>query len=237
MAEPTPAPRPDEPAATPKSSGRFTLERLSSAFARLMGSPSGAKEKKPIAVAAEGEDSPADDDAPLPVTPRRIVEGLLFVGRAGGEPLTARELAAPIRDVSPEEIPGLVAELNEAYRRDASAMEIAAVDGGFRLQLRSDLAHVRQKMQGQSRAAKLTPSALEVLSIVAYRQPVTRDDVNQLRQSASQSILAQLVRRQLIRLDRPGRGEGSYVTTDRFNRLFGVASPTDLPRPEELQDN
>lgn len=226
---------PDSQTPTPQ---RFSLERLSSAFARLMGTPKSGGAKKPT-IAVESEDADLGDDAPLAVTPRMIVEGLLFVGREDGRTMTAAELAAPIRNVDAGEIPAIIAQLNDGYRHDASPYEIVPDVGGFRLQLRPDMAGVRERMRGQVRAARLTPSAIEVLSIVAYRQPVTSEQVNRTRGTRSQEILAQLVRRQLLRVDRSGEGRqnASYLTTDRFNRLFGVASPADLPRSEDLADS
>jgi segregation and condensation protein B len=106
------------------------------------------------------------------------------------------------------------------------------------MQLRGDMGDVRQRFRGEVRAAKLTPAALEVLSVVAYKQPVTAEDVNRLRGAQSYAILAQLVRRQLVRVERSTQAPRGtrYFTTDRFNRLFGVASPADLPQSQDLED-
>ena len=223
---------------TPDSTPRFSLERLSSAFARLMGSPPAGATRPQIAVDASAEDADLDDgEKPLAVTPRMIVEGLLFVGRRDGRPLTARELAAPIRDVEPADIEPLVVELNDLYRQEGAPYEIAAAEGGYRLQLREASGAIRQRMRGEDRPARLSPAAVEVLSVVAYRQPITSAAVNHVRHARSQPILAQLVRRQLLRVDRPGAAGGAvYRTTDRFNRLFGISSPAELPRSEDLDD-
>lgn len=223
----------------PPSAGRFSLERLSAAFARLMGAPAPTPTNAagpPIAVEADDETFAGGDDAP--VTPRMIVEGLLFVGDNGGRPLSSREIAAHMRNVEPAEVDALVAELNAVYRQDGAAYEVAAVDGGHRLQLREDLASVRERFRRQVRAARLTPAALEVLAVVAYRQPVAGDEINRLRGSQSYSILAQLVRRKLVSVQRSTDAPriSRYVTTERFNRLFGVASSADLPRSEDLDD-
>jgi len=230
---------PSGSAAKPQAATRFSLERLSSAFSRLMGATSLASRMaagKPQ-VAVEADDA-VGDDAALPVTPRMIVEGLLFVGAADGRPLASRELASHIRDVQPAEVDALVAQLNEGYRQDEAAYEIIGDSNGYRLQLRGDLGRMRDRLRGRTRAAKLTPAALEVLSVVAYRQGVTGEELNRLRGARSQAILAQLVRRQLVRVERPESGPRTprYRTTDRFNRLFGIASPADLPRSEDLDD-
>jgi segregation and condensation protein B len=235
-------PRPDQPASPPShEGGRFSLERLTSAFARLMGTTSTgaptASSHPQVAVESDDAQSPADDA--LPVTPRMIVEGMLFVGAEDGRPLASREMAAHIRDVSPAEVDVLVAELNDAYREVGSAYEIVAVGGGYAMHLRDDLEKVRARFSGRERAAKLTSAALEVLSIVAYRQGVTGEQVSSLRGSQSRAILAQLVRRQLVRVERPATAPRTacYHTTERFNRLFHVRSPADLPRNEDLEDS
>ena len=219
---------------------RFSLERLSSAFARLMGATSTAEKAavtKPQ-IAVEPDDAVDDDDA-LPVTPRMIVEGMLFVGGADGKSLTARAMASHMRNVSPEEVATLVDELNAAYRQDEAAYEIVIDAGAYRLQLRRDLGAMREQFRGQQRAATLTPAAIEVLSIVAYRQGVTTEELNKLRDSQSHAILAQLVRRQLVRVERGAEAPrvARYHTTERFNQLFGVSSAADLPRNEDLDDS
>jgi segregation and condensation protein B len=189
-------------------------------------------------VAVDPDDAIEDDNA-LPVTPRMIVEGMLFVGGADGRALASRELASQVRDLRADEVDGIVAQLNERYLQDETAYEICGDASGYRLQLREELGGVRGRLRGRARAAKLTPAAIEVLSVVAYRQGVTGEELNRLRGSQSHAIVAQLVRRQLVRVERPTtapRG-ARYHTTDRFNQLFGIKSPADLPRGEDLDDS
>jgi segregation and condensation protein B len=219
---------------------RFSLERLSSAFARLMGATpvaGRAATAKPQVTVASDDDIESDDA--LPVTPQMIVEGMLFVGGADARALTSREIASHIRDVDASEVDEIVAQLNERYRQDETAYEITGDAAGYRLQLRPELGRMRDRVRGRTRIAKLTPAAVEVLSVVAYRQGVTGDELNRLRGSQSHAILAQLVRRQLVRVERPTTTPRSarYHTTDRFNQLFGVKSPADLPRSEDLDDS
>ena len=228
------------PAAGQQPAPRFSLERLSSAFARLMGAPSVSNRvaaAKPQ-IAVESDDAIEHDDA-LPVTPQMIVEGMLFVGAADARPLTSRDITSHIRDVDAAEVDAIVAQLNERYRQDDAAYEITGDGGGYRLQLRPELGRMRDRFRGRVRAARLTPAAIEVLSVVAYRQGVTSDELNRLRGSQSHAVLAQLVRRQLVRVERPATAPRSarYHTTDRFNQLFGVKSPADLPRSEDLDDS
>lgn len=220
------------------ASARFSLERLSTAFARLMGAPSSTNAASPVKpqIAVEPDEA-IEDESALPVTPRMIIEGILFVGGAEGRLFSSRELAAQVRDLSPAEADAVVRELNVRYRDDDAAYEIVGDESGYRLQLRLEHDLMRDRIRGRVRAARLTPAAIEVLSIVAYRPGVNAEEVNRLRNSQSHAILAQLVRRQLIRLDRPApRQPGCYHTTDRFDQLMGVSSPADLPRSHELDD-
>jgi segregation and condensation protein B len=164
---------------------------------------------------------------------------MLFVGSADARALTSREIASHIRDVQPAEVDAIVEKLNARYREDETAYEITGDAAGYRLQLRPQWSRMRDRVRGRTRTAKLTPAAIEVLSVVAYRQGVTGDEVNRLRGSQSHAILAQLVRRQLVRVERPATAPRSarYHTTDRFNQLFGVKSVGDLPRSEDLEDS
>jgi segregation and condensation protein B len=218
---------------------RFSLERLSSAFARLMGATS----KAGSAVASKPQvavepDEPLPNDESLPVTPRMIVEGMLFVGGAEGRPLSSRELARHIRDVEPVEVDAIVAQLNQGYRQDDAAYEIVGDASCYRLQLRRELAGMRDRLRGRTRAAKLSRATVEVLSIIAYRQGITSEEINRLRGSKSHAITAQLVRRQLVRVDRSVQAPKTtrYFTTERFNQMFGVTTAADLPNAEELAD-
>jgi segregation and condensation protein B len=168
-----------------------------------------------------------------------IVEGMLFVGSADGRPITSRDMAAHIRDVDEAEVDSLVEQLNAAYRQDGSAYEIVQAEGGYRLQLCGGHGRLRDRLRGRVRSARLTPAALEVLSIVAYRPGATSEDVNRLRGSPCYPILSQLVRRQLLRVERPSAPPRTarYHTTDRFNALVGIGSPADLPQAADLDDS
>ncbi len=233
----TPQPSTDPSAQTPLSLGR-----LREAFAAMLGPPTDDAAAGPDAAADDATlvvaDQPADDGRdPCEISPRSVVEAMLFVGRPDGRPLSARELAAAMRGVSPREIDAAVADLNTGYQLDSAPYEITGSSGGYHLRLRDEFARMRDKLHGQVREAKLSPAAVEVLSIVAYNQPVTSDEVSQLRGAASGAVLSTLVRRRLVRLERPADRKTSptYHTTERFLRLFGLESITALPRSEELE--
>lgn len=233
--------------ATPKTAPEqspLSLNRLRAAFAQMLGNkeqgaassvqgdkPAQSKKSAPHAQLL----IPAPD--PCEISPRTVVEAMLFVGRPDGSPFSARELAAAMRGVSPAEIEAAVAELNAAYECDDAPYHILATEGGYSLQLRDELHRMRDKLSTRNREAKLTPSAVEVLSIVAYNQPTTVDAVSELRGAPSGPVLQSLVRRKLIRVDRPTEQGATpqYTTTDRFLRVFGLETAAAMPRSEELE--
>jgi segregation and condensation protein B len=169
-------------------------------------------------------------------TPAKILEAILFVGRPDNQPLEARQIAAMIGSIAPEEIESLVAELNRQYTANGCPYTIASEGTGFRLALRSEFSAVRDRYQRRIRSAKLSPASIEVLAMVAYRGPLTADDVSRLRGTPSSHILRQLVQRQLLRIQRPDEKprKAVYHTTERFLAVFGLASLDDLPKSEEL---
>ena len=181
---------------------------------------------------------PADDDDPCPLSPQTILEAMLFVGNRESEPLAAARAAELMRGVSPGEIPALVDELNRRYASNGCPYRIVSRGAGFRISLQEAFHPIRNKFYGRVREARLSQAALDVLAIVAYRQPVVAEDVNRLRGIPSGHLLAQLVRRQLLGIARPPgkRRPVSYHTTDRFLDLFGLESLDDLPQSEELEN-
>ena len=230
---------PDAPHTPEPTGSRFSLHRLSAAFARLTGTAE--TPEAPAANVAQSHDEvqaiPVANDRVI-LSPRMIVEGMLFVGHTDGKPLTNRSMAAHIRDVSPQEVDSLIAELNEIYARNHCCYTIVSEGAGYRMQLRPEHEALRQRLSGRTKQAKLTPQAIEVLSVVAYRQPVSADDITQARGSRSDALLNQLIRRGLLQLERPsGAPKPVYRTTDRFNQLLNIKSPAELPRREEIDDH
>ncbi len=215
----------------------LSLTRLRAAFAQMLGADAKESTAQNDAAATTRVQPPILAPDPCEINPHTVVEAMLFVGRPDDQPFSAREMAAAMRGVSPGEIAAVVADLNAAYERDAAPYEIVGSAEGFRLTLRSDLHRMRDKLNGRTREAKLTPAAVEVLSIVAYNQPTTVEAINEFRGTNSGAVLQSLVRRKLVRVDRgTDRGVPSqYSTTDRFLRLFRLENLAALPRNEELE--
>ena len=165
---------------------------------------------------------------------KRILEALLFVG---GLPLTAARAADIIRGISNEDFEAAIEELNSEYREHQRPYEIASNRDGFVFTLRPGYEPMLTRLHGSTREARLSAAALDVLALVAYRQPINRADIDALRGARSSAVLRQLIRRGLVVMD-PGEGEtrqGTYRTTPRFLEVFGLASLDDLPRVQDLR--
>jgi segregation and condensation protein B len=104
------------------------------------------------------------------------------------------------------------------------------------LALLPEFGPLRERMLGRTRAARLSPAAIEVLALIAYNEPLTVAEVNRLRGSSSGHILRHLVSRRLLRLERTeGKpSQAKYFTTPRFLEVFRLSSLDDLPRSDDL---
>ncbi|MGE0756922.1 MAG: SMC-Scp complex subunit ScpB [Pirellulaceae bacterium] len=230
---------------TPADDEGLSLEELSTAYAELLNRGACPYEEDLPVAAGESEESLAEDGAEnwpdLPaddgcdLSPKSILEAMLFVGDSHNRPLTSRRVASLMRGVRPQEIDELVLELNAEYAHEGRPYTIASVDAGYVMQLSAELHGLRDVYYGRVREARLSQPAIDVLAIVAYRQPIARQQLDEIRGKPSGSILTQLVRRGLVHLD---RADGSsrathYRTTDRFLQLFGMASLAELPQGQE----
>ncbi|HEX5269505.1 MAG TPA: SMC-Scp complex subunit ScpB [Gemmataceae bacterium] len=180
---------------------------------------------------------PHEDDretgAPPPLV--RVVEALLFVG---GAPLTAARACETVRGLSEPQFAEAVAALNAEYRAQGRPYLIQAQGPGYALALRPRFKAVAERLHGGQRAARLSPAVIDVLALVAYRQPATKQEIDTLRGADCGALLRQLVRRGLVavvhRADAERR-EVTYGTTPRFLELFKLHSLDDLPQTQELQ--
>ena len=230
----------------------ISLSELTKAFAEVMGveprlpaepvAPPEQRETSPDAVDAEPAAQPAAapptepaiDDA-CPINPRTILEAMLFVGNRDNEPLSPRRAAELMRDVEVDEIPSLVEELNRRYDETGAPYRIIGEGDGYRLAIRREFHSLRNRFYGRVREARLSQAAVDVLALVAYQQPMTAEQIHRQRGRPSRHVLAHLVRRGLLRIERPEakRRTPHYFTTERFLRLFNLESLDDLPRSEE----
>jgi segregation and condensation protein B len=160
---------------------------------------------------------------------------MLFVG---GPPLTAAAACAAIRGLTAEAFRGSVDVLNRRYRAQRRPYAVEAKEGGFVLSLLPIYRGVRERVFGGPRETRLAQPALDVLAVVAYRQPVGKAEVDAVRGTDSGAVLRQLVRLGLVavrqRADADGK-EVRYGTTPRFLQVMGLGGLDDLPRLGETQ--
>jgi segregation and condensation protein B len=197
----------------------------------------------PLLAAANAEETeqaaaadPADESN-CELGPKSIIEALLFVGTPENQPLSNTQLAGLMRGVSVDEVDALITELNADYRAANCPYRIESVGEGYRMTLADAWLPMREALFGRVRPARLSPAAIDVLSIVAYNQPATSEQVEKLRGTPSGAILSQLVRRQFLRIERQQDKPrvAHYRTTDRFLTLLGLESLEDLPKGLELE--
>lgn len=156
------------------------------------------------------------------------IEGILF---AAGEPVKAAKLAA-VLEVGLEEITEAVRLLKYQYDEELRGVQIIEIDEGYQICSRPEYYVYIQEILGEQRRQALSNAAMEALAIIAYKQPITRGQVEYVRGVNSDGAVNRLVERGLIeecgRLDAPGRPI-LYRTTQNFLRCFGLKTPQDLP--------
>lgn len=164
-----------------------------------------------------------------------IIEALLF---ASEKPLSAEQIQAVIKDITFEQIEQAISSLNERYGSAGHSFAIKKVARGFRMYTLPDFAPWIKALFSHNRRERLSPQALEVLSIIAYKQPIVRTEIDRLRGVSSEGPLSTLLDRKLItivgRKPAPGRPL-LYGTTQEFLTHFGLNDVDDLPRMEELE--
>ncbi len=163
-----------------------------------------------------------------------IVEAILFASDA---PLSPGEIARADEVLDEDRVEAALATLRAEYDNSGRAFELREVADGVQMMTRPEFAPYLERFDTVPKPSRLSGPALEALAIVAYRQPISRLEVEYVRGVNSTGVLRTLLDRELI--EAVGRGEGVgrpvlYGTTTRFLEHFGFPSIEHLPRPEEL---
>ena len=162
------------------------------------------------------------------------VESILF---ASGEPIERRKLA-DVLEIEPERLDMIIDELKESYRTESRGFDILTLDNSYQMCSSKYYGEITKKALDHRRNTPLSNAALEILSIVAYNQPVTKAYVEQIRGVDCFYGINALVEKGLIeekgRLDAPGR-PWLYGTTADFLRCFGLQSLDQLPELPRLE--
>ena len=181
----------------------------------------------------------------------RIVEAILF---ASQKPVSAKELASIFKGAAdaakedpelaglakpkPEQFVEAIHRLEEEYASSGRAFEVRESAAGWQLVTRAEFAPWLRQLFPENRPARLSAPALETLAIIAYRQPITRADIEAVRGVAVDGVMQTILDRGLIRIagraDVPGRPL-LYETTQYFMEHFGLKDLDDLPNAGELR--
>ncbi len=183
-----------------------------------------------------GNPAPSDGGTAAEITPRRIVEALLF---ATDTPLPAAKIAQVLGVGSARDVRDHVAALNETYEAIGAAFRIEEIAGGYQMLTLPEFNVWLGRLLRARQDGKLSGAALETLAIVAYKQPVTRAEIESIRGVAAGDLLARLRDLNLVKI--VGRAEDLgrpllYGTTRRFLEVFGLGSLEDLPKVESLRE-
>lgn len=177
---------------------------------------------------APGGAAEEGDDAPIPLA---ALEALLL---GTHHPLTPARLAELLELASVRPIRAAVRALNDEYAATGRCFRIEQVAGGYQILTLPEFGDLLRRLHQKEGDAKLTKAALETLSIIAYKQPILRADVEAIRGVACGETIRSLMEKHLVKIagraEEPGRPI-LYGTTRRFLELFGLNTLKDLPQP------
>ena len=172
-----------------------------------------------------------------------VIEALIF---SSDEPLSAGEIIRAIKGIDGDEIQitqsdveNCVADLNNKYESVNLAFRIVSISNGFVFASSKEYAKYIGFMSSEKSKRRLSQAALETLAIIAYKQPITKPELETIRGVNSDYILNTLLEKKLITIT--GRAESIgrpllYATTDEFLKYFALNKITDLPKPREIDE-
>jgi segregation and condensation protein B len=166
----------------------------------------------------------------------RQVEAMLFVSP---QPVSSQEIASYL-GLSTARVDDAVKTLKEIYAR-SHGLTILFVAGGWQMATSPDLAETIEAFSNSvsMQKVRLSKAALETLSVIAYNQPVTRSEIEDIRSVRCDRVVDTLIKHGLVRISGRKKSVGSpllFRTTDRFLEIFGLAGINSLPSLDELKD-
>jgi segregation and condensation protein B len=181
----------------------------------------------------------------VPTTVKSLIEALVFAAK---EPLTVKQMKdiyvgdgpqAYLRQLDAEEVEASINELNSEYESAEKPYRIVRIAGGYQFATLSSYADWIGRLYKEQGRRKLSQSGIESLAIIAYKQPVTKADIESIRGVNCDYVLKTLLEKELVtivgRAHAPGRPL-LYGTTREFLKHFGLNEITDLPRPREIEE-
>jgi len=164
---------------------------------------------------------------------RSIIESLLFIS---GEPISFERIISVLDGIERKLVREVLVELKEEYERENRGIRLVEVAGGYQLETPKENAEYIARLI-KTRPIRLSRPALETLAIIAYRQPITRQEVDKIRGVDSSGVLKTLLEYGFIQIagrkDVPGKPL-IYTTTKRFLEFFRLKDLSELPSPEEF---
>jgi segregation and condensation protein B len=164
----------------------------------------------------------------------KLLEAALF---AASRPLTLEELTTLEPEVGTAAVAAALDELRTTYAGEDHGVELVAIAEGWQFLTRREYAEAVERGQFTQRPRRLSPAALETLAIIAYRQPVGRVEVDEIRGVDSDAVIDKLLERGLVAVVTRGEGLGRpllYGTTPQFLEILGLKDLDELPRLDEL---
>lgn len=167
---------------------------------------------------------------------KSILEAILF---AANEPISLEEFSQLFDDISTRQIHQELMRLQDEYQEMNRSFQLIEIANGFQICTHPEYHQWIEKFYTRQVRVKLSPSALEALAIVAYKQPVTRSEVEEIRGVNSDSVLNSLIEKRMVRIAgrKPGPGRSLLLaTTDEFLEQFGLKDLSVLPSMEEIEE-
>jgi segregation and condensation protein B len=165
---------------------------------------------------------------------KSVIEALLF---ASDKPLTIEQVRKVLDNLEASEIRAILEELRAEYERSNRGIRISEIAGGFQMITATEFASFLKKLFRERHADKLSKPALETLAIIAYKQPVTKFEIESLRNVNVDGVINNLLDKNLVRISGRKKAPGRpYVfgTTKQFLECFGLKSLEELPKMEEF---
>ncbi|MCS7250565.1 MAG: SMC-Scp complex subunit ScpB [candidate division WOR-3 bacterium] len=165
---------------------------------------------------------------------KKIIEAILFVSN---EPISEKRLK-DFLGISEKDIEEIISFLNEEYEQTERSFRIRKIAQGYQLFTLPEYSDYLNKFYQEKKKKKLSPAALEVLAIIAYHQPITKQEIEKIRGVDSTYILNILLEKKLIKIEGRAKRPGApflYSLTKEFLKYFGLNSFEDLPKKEEIE--
>jgi segregation and condensation protein B len=186
---------------------------------------------------ASPEEAPVSFGAGEALSDKELDRRLLVLIYASPEPLTNRRLTKLLESPDPKRVAASLSRVQEQFSSTELPLELKKIAGGWRILTAEDLDGVVGELVASRRTERMSPASLETLAVVAYRQPVTKAEIEAIRGVNAGPMIRSLVDRGLVKVVGRAKQPGSplqYGSTTDFLDRFGLGSLKDLPRDDEL---